>query len=189
MIHLPKHIEAQGYECIIASTIMVCMYWRINEPDLGWIISNNLDNSEWNSVYLKGIKKIKGPGMPFNSIKRFLRDLAFPLTSRLEYLFDYTQLTRCVNYFIPPIVIYDRYHMLRGIQREPYHASVIVDKTQETLTAVDPALSPKFITSLPLKDFSESWSLIKNATIIITPKRTSLRRRKRPTSTLDRWVS
>jgi len=188
MIVLPKHIEATGFECIVASIVMVTMYWRQQEPDLDWNISKDVNDPDWKSFLQRGKLKIKNSGMPFNTLKRFLRSLRIPLTARLEYLQHPSQLARLISFNIPPIVLYDRYFMLKGIPREPHHAVVLVEKTQENFISIDPSLGPKFQTALLEKDFSLAWAQTRNATIIITPRRISIRRRKRPSITLDRWL-
>lgn len=188
MITLPRKIEATGFECLVASVIMVTMYWRLQDPTLEWDISANIDGAEWATVLQRGISKIKNSGMPFNTLKRYLRSLRFPLTAKLEYLQHPSQLTRLFSFDIPPIVLYDRYYMLKGIPREPHHAVVLVDKTQENFISVDPSLGPKFQSSLSENDFAPAWAMTRNATIIITPRRLSLRRRIRPSITLDRWL-
>jgi hypothetical protein len=188
MISLPHKIEAQGFGCLIASVIMVCMYWRQKEPFLMWTIDDDFSGTNWKKILTKGMNYIKSGGIPFNLINRFLSNLDFPLNARLEYLADISQLNKLLSFKIPPIILYDRYFLLRGIKQEPYHAVPIVDKTQETFTAVDPSLSPKFFNSLLIQDIVSAWAQTRNATIIISPKRIKLRREKKPSTTLERWL-
>ena len=188
MITLPKHIEATGFECLISCTTMVCMYWRSQKPSLPWKMSGNFNDKDWNAVFNKGLKYVRSSGVPFNSIRRYLISLKFPLKVSLEFLPDIYEVEKLMDLNIPPIVLYDRYFMLRGIPRTPFHSVVLVDKTKELFIAVDPSLAPKFRISLSKNDFKEAWEITQKATIIITPKTYKSRRRKVPSVTLEKWV-
>lgn len=188
MITLPKHVEATGFECLVSCVTMVCMYWRNERPKIRWNISDDFDNNQWNHFFKRGLKYVRSSGIPFNSIRRYLKSVRFPLRSNLEFLADVYELEKLLELNIPPIILYDRYFMLRGIKRAPFHSVVAVDKTDEMLTAIDPSLAPKFTVSLSKKDFREAWKITRNATIIIAPQTYKFRRRKVPSVTLEKWV-
>jgi len=188
MITLPKHIEATGFECLISCVTMVCMYWRKEKPKMQWGISDDLVSDEWNYFFKRGLKYVKSSGIPFNSISRYLKSVKFPLRISLEFLPDMYALKKLMDLNIPPIVLYDRYFMLRGIKRAPFHSIITVDATDELLITIDPSLGPKFRTSLPKNDFEGAWRITRNATIIIAPQTYKFRRRKVPSVTLEKWV-
>lgn len=169
---------------------MVLMYWREKLPLLDWKLNDDFNSDEWNAAYSLALSKINPDhGMSFNRIKRFLRSLDTPVSPRLEFLRDMQQLDRLIGIDVPPIPLFDRFFMLRGIKKTPYHAVVLVDYTQEIFTAVDPFLSPRYVIGLPKRDFKDAWNLIQGATIIISPKTISFRRRKLATMTLERWFT
>ena len=188
MINLPKHIEATGFDCLISCITMVCMYWRIKNNQRKWNLSYDLNSNDWDNFHKNGLSYVRNSGVPFNSIGRYLSNLKIPLKAAIEFLPDTFELENLIGLQIPPIVLYDRFFMLRGINRTPFHSVVLVDETKELFTAIDPSLSPKFLIGLPKKDFKEAWDITQNATVIITPKTYKSRRRNVPSVTLTRWV-
>jgi hypothetical protein len=187
MIDLPKKISATGNDCLVASVLMVCMYWRKSRQSPRWNIADNLDDQEWDKVYQKGLGYVKMSGMPTNNIKWFLNTLNFPLDSRLELVEDTRQLTNLLSLNIPPIVIYDRDYLIRSVHGIG-HAVVLVDKTEEMLVSIDPSLHPKYVYKLPKTDFEEAWKFKQNATVIIYPKSYKIRHREIPSTTLQKWM-
>jgi hypothetical protein len=188
MITLPKYIEATGFECLVSCVTMVAMYWRNQKPNMHWTMPHNFDDDDWKKMFNGGLKYVKSSGVPFNSITRYLKSLNLPLKATLELLADIYELDKLMDLNIPPIVIYDRYFMLRGIKMTPFHSVVLIDKTPETFVVIDPSLAPKFRVSLPKTDFKEAWKITQNATIIIAPQTYKVRRRKIPSITLEKWV-
>jgi hypothetical protein len=188
MITLPKYIAATGFECVVSCVTMVTMYWRNQKPKMHWSISHDFDDKDWSNMFNEGLKYVKSSGVPFNSITRYLKSLKLPLKATLELLPDIYELDKLMDLNIPPIVIYDRYFMLRGIRMTPFHSVVLIDKTLEMFVAIDPSLTPKFRVSLPKADFKEAWQITHNATIIIAPQTYKFRRRKIPSITLEKWV-
>jgi hypothetical protein len=175
MITLPKMIDASGNDCVVACTVMVCMYWRRLKPNLSWNLPLEFNSKEWESFYENGLKYVKMSGMPFNNITRFLKKINLPLDARLEFLEDMYGLRNLINLNIPPIVIYDRNYFFKNVQGIG-HAAILVDYTEELFISIDPSMGPKFVLKLPKSDFSEAWKLKHNATIIIHPKTFKMRR-------------
>lgn len=187
MINLPRMIKATGHECVVASTTMVCMYWRREKQNLNWNLPVDFDHSEWVDFYQRGLKYVRSSGMPSNDIKKFLKELTVPLRAKMEYLQDAYELTRLLSLQIPPIVMYDREYFVR-LGQGIGHAVVIVDETKEMFVTTDPSLYPRRFSSLSKKDFEEAWKLKQNATVIISPKEYKIKHREIPSVTLEPFL-
>jgi hypothetical protein len=187
MITLPKMISAMGNDCLVAAVTMVCMYWRATKKNLAWNLPLDFEKQEWNEFYQSGLKYVRISGMPHNNIKRFLSKLNLPLSAKLELLEGMFGLRNLINLNVPPIVIYDHMHFLKGI-RGPGHAAVIVDQTEENLVSVDPSLEPKYYCPLFKTHFEISWKLNQNATIIIYPKTYTIEETRVPTKSLMNFI-
>jgi hypothetical protein len=183
MINLPKKISAYGHDCVVASVIMVCMYWRQAKQSLKWNLPLDFDHKDWNNFYKKGQTYVRKSGMPFNNIKRYLRTLGLPLTPKQEFLKDIYGLRNLIRANIPPIVLYDRNYFFKHEQGIG-HAVVLVDQTEEMFISIDPAFGPKYVHKLPKTDFEEAWKMKKNATIIIYPKRYKIIGKRIPSTNL-----
>jgi len=187
MINLPKKVGARGHDCVVASVTMVCMYWRQAKQSLPWNLPLDFDHEEWSNFYEKGRTYVRRSGMPFNNLKRYLRTLVLPVNVKQELLEDAYGLRNLIRRNIPPIVLYDRNYFFRH-ERGIGHAVVLVDHTEEMFISIDPSFEPKYVHKLPKTDFEEAWKLKGNATIIIYPKRYTIKERKTPSTTLMNFV-
>jgi hypothetical protein len=187
VIDLPKMIKATGHECVVASTTMVCMYWRREKPNLDWGIPADLDHQCWADFYKRGLSYVRSSGIPSNDIKKFLKELTVPLKAKMEYLQDAYELTRLLSLQIPPIAIYDREYFVR-LGQGIGHATVIIGETKEMFITSDPSSYPRHQSSLSKKDFEEAWKRKQNATVIISPKDYKIKHREIPSVTLEPFL-
>lgn len=180
-------MSAHQHDCVVASTTMVCMYWRQVKQNLSWNLPLDFDHEEWSNFYEKGLTYVRRSGMPSNNIRVFLRTLDLPLNAKLAFLEDAYGLRNLIYRNIPPIVLYDRNYFLKHVHGIG-HAVVLVDQTEEMFVSVDPSLGPKYIFKLPKTDFIEAWRLKANATIIIYPKSYKIGEIKTPSITLMDYI-
>jgi hypothetical protein len=189
MIKLPKMLGIVDNDCLVACVQMVCMYWRLEKPNLSWKNAPlDFGGSFWDDFHNKGLTYVRDTGVPTNNIKRFLRSLSLPLNAEQHLLEDITGLRRLIDIRVPPIVLYDRHYYFKQTEGLA-HSAVLVYYTKETLVSIDPVFEPKYIFRLAEEDFVAAWKLKKRAAIVITPKTYAFRKINVPSTTLLPFIA
>jgi len=187
---MPRRIEAVGFECVVSCVTMVSMYWRKERPRLDWKMPENPDASEWNEFYKNSCKQISRlSGLPMKKIERYLSSIQVPLTSKLlslhgVYVLD--RITKVLN--IPPIVLFDLYYYHKNVEKNPYHAAIVMEVTAENILTVDPSFVNKIRTPYYRPEFERAWSIVENHAIVIYPKTYKLNEIYRTSKTLETYM-